>query len=114
VVTLVVTSAMRLPSNATEQAGATISGDRIWLRVNADIRPGIGRQGRLSYRTDATNVTPLGRGFVMATGGAPAPSRLVSLRAHATGSYGAADDTAGALIASRAVLGTAEQFDLIG
>ncbi|HEU5474728.1 MAG TPA: family 43 glycosylhydrolase [Actinophytocola sp.] len=49
----------------TEQAGATISGGRIWLRVNADIRPGTGRQGRFSYSTDGVNFTPLGPGFVM-------------------------------------------------
>jgi beta-xylosidase len=49
----------------TEAAGANVSGGRIWLRVNADIRPGTGRQGRFSYSTDGVNFTALGPGFSM-------------------------------------------------
>jgi beta-xylosidase len=49
----------------TEQASANVSGGRIWLRVNADIRPGTGRQGTFSYSTDGVNFTPLGPGFTM-------------------------------------------------
>jgi beta-xylosidase len=48
-----------------EQASAAVSGGRIWLRVNADIRPGTGRQGRFSYSTDGVNFTQLGPGFTM-------------------------------------------------
>jgi hypothetical protein len=49
----------------TEAASASVSGGRIWLRVNADIRPGTGRQGRFSYSTDGVTFTPLGPGFTM-------------------------------------------------
>ncbi|MBO3751254.1 lectin [Streptosporangiaceae bacterium NEAU-GS5] len=49
----------------TEAAGANVSGGRVWLRVNADIRPGTGRQGRFSYSTDGVNFTALGPGFSM-------------------------------------------------
>jgi beta-xylosidase len=49
----------------TEMAGANISGGRIWLRVNADIRPGAGRQARFSYSTNGITFTPLGPGFTL-------------------------------------------------
>jgi len=49
----------------TETAGANVSGGRIWLRVQADIRPGAGRQGRFSYSTNGTTFTPLGPGFTL-------------------------------------------------
>jgi beta-xylosidase len=49
----------------SDQASVTVSGGRIWLRANADIHPGAGRQGRFSYSTDGVNFTPLGPGFVM-------------------------------------------------
>jgi beta-xylosidase len=52
-------------STGTEAASANISGGKIWLRVNADIHPGAGRQAHFSYSTDGTNFTPLGPGFVM-------------------------------------------------
>jgi beta-xylosidase len=52
-------------ATGTEQAGAAISGGRIWLRANADIRPGSGRQARFSYSTDGVTYTPLGPGFVL-------------------------------------------------
>jgi beta-xylosidase len=52
-------------STGTEAASAAVSGGRIWLRVNADIRPGTGRQGRFSYSTDGVNFTQLGPGFTM-------------------------------------------------
>jgi beta-xylosidase len=48
-----------------EQAGVTVSGGRIWLRVNADIRPGTGRQARFSYSTNGTTFTSLGPAFTM-------------------------------------------------
>jgi hypothetical protein len=53
-----------------EQASACISGGRIWLRVNADIRPGTGRQGRFSYSADGTNSPRSALGSSWATTGA--------------------------------------------
>jgi hypothetical protein len=52
-------------STGTERAGATVSGGRIWLRVNADIHPGSGRQARFSYSTDGVNFTVLGPAFTL-------------------------------------------------
>ncbi|MFD5831210.1 family 43 glycosylhydrolase [Lentzea sp. NPDC060358] len=49
----------------TEVASAPLSGTRIWLRANADIRPGSGRQARFSYSTDGVNFTSLGSGFTL-------------------------------------------------
>jgi hypothetical protein len=49
----------------SEAAGATISGGKVWLRVNADIRPGSGRQARFSYSTDGTTFTTLGPAFTL-------------------------------------------------
>jgi hypothetical protein len=96
--------------------GTTISSGRIWLRVNADIRPGTGRQG---YAIFNYAIQSLGGAVTMSqftlTGGTPAPSRVVSLRAHANGRYVTADNAGAiALIANRTTIGTSEQFDLIG
>ncbi|SEH03637.1 Beta-xylosidase [Nonomuraea solani] len=49
----------------TEAASATISGGRVWLRVNADIRPGSGRQARFSYSTNGTTFSSLGPAFTL-------------------------------------------------
>src|SRR4051812_6753017 len=49
----------------TEQAGAGVSGGKIWLRVNADIRPGSGRTATFSYSTNGTTFTPLGPAFAL-------------------------------------------------
>ncbi|MEV0146484.1 MULTISPECIES: RICIN domain-containing protein [unclassified Nonomuraea] len=49
----------------TEAAGANISSGRIWLRVNADIRPGSGRQARFSYSTDGSTFVSLGPAFTL-------------------------------------------------
>ncbi|MEV6878745.1 family 43 glycosylhydrolase [Amycolatopsis sp. NPDC051128] len=49
----------------TETASAALSGTKIWLRANADIRPGTGRQARFSYSTDGVNFTPLGAPFTL-------------------------------------------------
>ncbi|MGW2162260.1 RICIN domain-containing protein [Nonomuraea sp. NPDC001699] len=49
----------------TEAASANISGGRIWLRVNADIRPGSGRAARFSYSTDGSTFTSLGPAFTL-------------------------------------------------
>jgi len=52
-------------NTGTEAASAAITGSRIWLRVNADIRPGSGRQARFSYSTDGATFTPLGTALTL-------------------------------------------------
>ncbi|MEU7792105.1 RICIN domain-containing protein [Micromonospora tulbaghiae] len=52
-------------STGTEIASAAVSGGRIWLRANADIRPGSGRQARFSYSTDGVNFVPLGNALTL-------------------------------------------------
>jgi beta-xylosidase len=49
----------------TEQAGTTVSGGRIWLRVSANIQPGSGRTATFSYSTNGTTFTPLGPAFTL-------------------------------------------------
>ncbi|GAA2327892.1 glycoside hydrolase 43 family protein [Streptomyces cuspidosporus] len=49
----------------TEAASANVSGGRIWLRANADIRPGAPRSATFSYSTDGTNFIRLGPAFTM-------------------------------------------------
>ncbi|MER6138663.1 glycoside hydrolase 43 family protein [Streptomyces sparsogenes] len=49
----------------TEAASANVPGGRIWLRANADIRPGAPRSATFSYSTDGTNFTRLGPAFTM-------------------------------------------------
>jgi hypothetical protein len=46
-------------------SGAAVDGDRIWLRVNADIRPGSNRQARFSYSTGGTTFIPLGNSLIL-------------------------------------------------
>ncbi|GAA4673161.1 family 43 glycosylhydrolase [Phytohabitans rumicis] len=62
---LTMDSSWNTTGTGTEQAGAAITGGRIWLRVNADIRPGAGRQARFSYSTDGTTFTTLGPAFTL-------------------------------------------------
>ncbi|MDH2423993.1 RICIN domain-containing protein [Sphaerisporangium sp. TRM90804] len=62
---LTMNSSWGTTGTGTEAASANISGGKIWLRVNADIRPGTGRQARFSYSTDGTNFTALGPAFTM-------------------------------------------------
>ena len=62
---LTMNSSWNTTSTGTEVASAPPSGGRVWLRVNADIRPGTGRLGRFSYSTDGVTFTPLGSGFAM-------------------------------------------------
>ncbi len=52
-------------STGTEIASAAVSGGRIWLRANADIRPGSGRQARFFYSTDGTNFVQLGNALTL-------------------------------------------------
>ncbi|MZF90314.1 glycoside hydrolase 43 family protein [Streptomyces sp. SID5643] len=48
-----------------ERASANVPGDRLWLRANADIRPGASRPGTFSYSTDGVTFTRLGPAFTM-------------------------------------------------
>jgi beta-xylosidase len=52
-------------STGSEAATAPLSGDKIWLRVAADIRPGANSKGKFSYSTDGVSFTPLGPDFTM-------------------------------------------------
>ncbi|GIJ07815.1 family 43 glycosylhydrolase [Micromonospora andamanensis] len=52
-------------STGSEIASAAVSGGRIWLRANADIRPGTGRQARFSYSTDGVTFVPLGNALTL-------------------------------------------------
>ncbi|RIW44393.1 glycoside hydrolase, partial [Micromonospora endophytica] len=52
-------------STGSEIASAAVSGGRIWLRANADIRPGAGRQARFSYSTDGVNFVSLGNALTL-------------------------------------------------
>jgi beta-xylosidase len=68
---VVMTNGLSMDSNwnttgtGSEVAGAAVSGGRIWLRANADIRPGANRQARFSYSTDGTNFVPLGSALTL-------------------------------------------------
>ncbi|TMR07988.1 glycoside hydrolase [Nonomuraea turkmeniaca] len=62
---LTMNSSWQTTGTGTEAASANISGGRIWLRVNADIRPGSGRQARFSYSTDGSTFTSLGPAFTL-------------------------------------------------
>ncbi|TYB57456.1 family 43 glycosylhydrolase [Nonomuraea sp. PA05] len=62
---LTMNSSWQTTGTGAEAASANISGGRIWLRVNADIRPGSGRQARFSYSTDGTTFTSLGPAFTL-------------------------------------------------
>ncbi|MCZ7438158.1 family 43 glycosylhydrolase [Micromonospora sp. WMMC241] len=62
---LTMNSSWQTTGTGAEQASAAVSGSRIWLRVNADVRPGAGRQARFSYSTDGTNFVGLGPAFTL-------------------------------------------------
>lgn len=62
---LTMNSSWNTTGTGTEAASATVSGGRIWLRANADIRPGSGRTARFSYSTDGVNFTTLGPAFTL-------------------------------------------------
>lgn len=62
---LTMDSSWNTTGTGSEAAAAGVSGGRIWLRVNADIRPGAGRQARFSYSTNGVNFTQLGPGFTL-------------------------------------------------
>jgi beta-xylosidase len=52
-------------STGSEAASAPLSGNKVWLRVAADIRPGANSKGKFSYSTDGVTFTPLGPDFTM-------------------------------------------------
>ncbi|MCA2218713.1 RICIN domain-containing protein [Jidongwangia harbinensis] len=62
---LTMNSSWATTGTGSEAAAAAVSGTRIWLRINADIRPGSGRQARFSYSTDGVTFTPLGPAFTL-------------------------------------------------
>jgi beta-xylosidase len=57
---LTMNSSWGTTATGSQVAGATVSGGRLWLRVNADIRPGVNRQAVFSYSTDGTTFRQLG------------------------------------------------------
>ncbi|WP_240521703.1 glycoside hydrolase family 43 protein [Amycolatopsis vastitatis] len=48
-----------------EAASAAFGGTKVWLRANADIRPGAGRQATFSYSTDGVTFTRFGPAFTL-------------------------------------------------
>ncbi|MFG1682732.1 endo-1,4-beta-xylanase [Nonomuraea sp. NPDC049269] len=62
---LTMNSSWNTTGTGAEAAGTAISGGKIWLRANADVRPGSGRQARFSYSTNGTTFTPLGPAFTL-------------------------------------------------
>ncbi|MEU6260228.1 glycoside hydrolase 43 family protein [Streptomyces griseorubiginosus] len=62
---LTMDSSYNTTGTGTEVASATLSGSRVWLRANADIRPGAARPGTFSYSTDGTTFVRLGPAFTM-------------------------------------------------
>ncbi|MEU5266028.1 glycoside hydrolase 43 family protein [Amycolatopsis sp. NPDC021455] len=52
-------------NTGSEAASAAFGGTKIWLRANADIRPGAGRQATFSYSTDGVNFTRFGPAFTL-------------------------------------------------
>ncbi|MFF5297025.1 family 43 glycosylhydrolase [Paractinoplanes globisporus] len=59
------TSGWTTTGTGTEQAGATVSGGKIWLRVSANIQPGSGRTAGFSYSTNGSTFSPLGPAFTL-------------------------------------------------
>jgi beta-xylosidase len=59
------TSGWTTTGTGTEQAGAAVSGGKIWLRVSANIQPGSGRTATFSYSTNGTTFTALGPAFTL-------------------------------------------------
>ncbi|MCY1136480.1 family 43 glycosylhydrolase [Actinoplanes sp. Pm04-4] len=62
---LTMNSSWGTTGTGSEQASAAVSGGRIWLRAQADVRPGSGRQATFSYSTDGVTFTRLGPAFTL-------------------------------------------------
>ncbi len=52
-------------STGSEAASAALSGDHVWLRLAADIKPGANSKGKFSYSTDGTTFIAIGPDFTM-------------------------------------------------
>lgn len=74
----------------TEIASAPVSGGPIWLRANADIRPGAPRPGTFSYGTDGITFTRLGPAFPMGNDWRFFMGYRFALFSHATQALGGA------------------------
>jgi beta-xylosidase len=59
------TSGWTTTGTGAEQAGAAVSGGRIWLRATANIQPGAGRTATFSYSTNGSTFTNLGPAFTL-------------------------------------------------
>jgi beta-xylosidase len=59
------TSGWTTTGTGADQAGAAVSGGKIWLRVSANIQPGSGRTATFSYSTNGSSFTPLGPAFTL-------------------------------------------------
>jgi beta-xylosidase len=57
---LTMTSSWATSSTGSEQGSASTSGSRIWLRINADIHVGSGKQARFYYSNDGNSFTQMG------------------------------------------------------
>ncbi|MEU4528669.1 RICIN domain-containing protein [Micromonospora ureilytica] len=77
-------------STGSEVASTAVSGGRIWLRANADIRPGSGRQARFSYSTDGVNFTSFGNALTLANNWQFFMGYRFAIFNHATQSLGGA------------------------
>jgi len=77
-------------TTGTEIASAPVSGGRIWLRANADIRPGAPRPGTFSYSTDGITFTRLGPAFPMGNDWRFFMGYRFALFSHATQALGGA------------------------
>ena len=62
---LTMDSSWNTTGTGVERAGAAVSGGKVWLRVNADIRPGSTSRATFSYSTNGTTFTPLGPAFTL-------------------------------------------------
>ncbi|WP_433364417.1 family 43 glycosylhydrolase [Actinoplanes sp. CA-142083] len=61
------TSGWTTTGTGAEQAGAAVSGGKIWLRVSANIQPGSGRTATFSYSTNGSTFSPLGPAFTLSS-----------------------------------------------
>ncbi|MFI6237631.1 family 43 glycosylhydrolase [Micromonospora sp. NPDC050784] len=77
-------------STGSEVASTAVSGGRIWLRANADIRPGSGRQARFSYSTDGVNFTSFGNALTLANNWQFFMGYRFAIFNHATQAFGGA------------------------
>ncbi|MFC6084224.1 family 43 glycosylhydrolase [Sphaerisporangium aureirubrum] len=87
---LTMNSSWNTTGTGTEVASAAVSGGRIWLRANADIRPGTGRQARFSYSTDGVNFTSFGSALTLGNAWQFFPGHRFGIFNYATQALGGA------------------------